>query len=595
MDEFIITCFSNSNTNTYNNTLTRFENDLPKNFHLPLSENWNVCLQSVGFSTDFRNMLLPKSKFLSNILILKETVNTKTPLVDEYNMIINPDKWLKGLEKLISIKFPNQYISVTDMKSKFDEVKKLGIKLEFRVEEDYTFRITPTFDSLEDASHDVYYLIFHENTYESLGLNLYYGDDENPTKIAKKCIINNELHYVYQIKYDHETIESLSDNWKIQYPDLIKIKCDQIQDQILNDTLSQDIAILKIKFNPDKKYHIQEFDNEHYVPLANTTLNKISISLTDNYNRQLNLKRGVSSFVRLKFKRMSENFFNVRAYSDFKNSNNFTFNIPQQLYMDSNWKVALTSLHYSNKFKPLPYEESLRTIFTAKVTENKIGTLNKFILPNLMFTSVYELITLINQYVKSIDGNLTMMGENNQINSELKPTFFLKHGTVIFLHPLIAEILGYEYEEENESIILRGNILAIFAKEMDAEVEVVNIVSDDINKTYYENPYYNPRYYQRFIFQGSPDINALKPLYFMVYCDIISPCIVGSNYANLLKIIPLENDGIDKIQEFKHKEYHSMDSTLLKKININIRSNDGNLVNFAENTKIYLNLLFIRK
>ena len=187
------------------------------------------------------------------------------------------------------------------------------------------------------------------------------------------------------------------------------------------------------------------------------------------------------------------------------------------------------------------------------------------------------------------------MGENNQINSELKPTFFLKHGTVIFLHPLIAEILGYEYEEENESIILRGNILAIFAKEMDAEVEVVNIVSDDINKTYYENPYYNPRYYQRFIFQGSHDINALKPLYFMVYCDIISPCIVGSNYANLLKIIPLENDGIDKIQEFKHKEYHSMDSTLLKKININIRSNDGNLVNFAENTKIYLNLLFIRK
>ena len=75
---------------------------------------------------------------------------------------------------------------------------------------------------------------------------------------------------------------------------------------------------------------------------------------------------------------------------------------------------------------------------------------------------------------------------------------------------------------------------------MDAEVEVVNIVSDDINKTYYENPYYNPRYYQRFIFQGSPDINALKPLYFMVYCDIISPCIVGSNYANLLKICGAE-------------------------------------------------------
>ncbi len=33
-DDFIITVFSNSNTNTYNNTLTSFSNDLPKIFDL---------------------------------------------------------------------------------------------------------------------------------------------------------------------------------------------------------------------------------------------------------------------------------------------------------------------------------------------------------------------------------------------------------------------------------------------------------------------------------------------------------------------------------------------------------------------------------
>ena len=79
----------------------------------------------------------------------------------------------------------------------------------------------------------------------------------------------------------------------------------------------------------------------------------------------------------------------------------------------------------------------------------------------------------------------------------------------------------------------------------------------------------------------------------MVYTDIITPCIVGSSFANLLRIIPIEYEEIDKIQEFKHKEFHSIESRLLKHINISIRSNDGNLVNF-DDSKIYLNLLFVR-
>ena len=81
----------------------------------------------------------------------------------------------------------------------------------------------------------------------------------------------------------------------------------------------------------------------------------------------------------------------------------------------------------------------------------------------------------------------------------------------------------------------------------------------------------------------------------MIYTDIITPCIVGSGYANLLKIIPVETKELDNIQEFKNKEFHSMDSTLLKNINISIRCNDGNLVNFADNARVFINLLFIRK
>jgi len=71
--------------------------------------------------------------------------------------------------------------------------------------------------------------------------------------------------------------------------------------------------------------------------------------------------------------------------------------ITQQLNLDSKWKIALTSMHYSNKFKPLPYEESLRTIYLSSfnVRNRQLGELRKFTLPNLIYKSIHELIQTI--------------------------------------------------------------------------------------------------------------------------------------------------------------------------------------------------------
>ena len=385
---------------------------------------------------------------------------------------------------------------------------------------------------------------------------------------------------------------------------MIKVKCDQIQNQIFNDSFSQDLGVLKINIKPDQDYFFYEFENEQYARLANTTLNKISIYLTDKYNRPLNLHRGVSSFARLKFKRMTGDFFNVRAYSGSDNPNNFTFSLPQQLYVDSNWKVAITSMHYHKKFKPLPSEESLRTISTSYIIDNQLGVINKFVIPNIMYNSIDELIIEINKIIgKSIDCRISLINISTRIlhtpttapilNSNddiLLPVFLLKNNTVIFMSTHIAEILGFDYEKHDysENILVKENVVCLLAKNKNKPTPTT------INKLY-KDPYLDPLNYVKFMFTGKPNINALDPLYFMIYTDIITPCIVGSGYANLLKIIPVETKELDNIQEFKNKEFHSMDSTLLKNINISIRCNDGNLVNFADNARVFINLLFIRK
>ena len=89
-------------------------------------------------------------------------------------------------------------------------------------------------------------------------------------------------------------------------------------------------------------------------------------------------------------------------------------------------------MHYSNIFKPLPYEESLRTIYPSTLENNKIGVLNKFVLPNIMINSITELIKQINALIeKSIGCTLSLMGQN-ETESKVRPTFFLRNGTYTY-------------------------------------------------------------------------------------------------------------------------------------------------------------------
>ena len=55
------------------------------------------------------------------------------------------------------------------------------------------------------------------------------------------------------------------------------------------------------------------------------------------------------------------------------------------------------------------------------------------------------------------------MAENFD-SKEFKANFFLKKGTALYLPTPIAEILGYDYEE-NEMILATENIVGLFSKE----------------------------------------------------------------------------------------------------------------------------------
>lgn len=593
MDEFYVSAFSNADTSLFpKNTLTRFENHLPMTYNFKKEDNWHVCIQNVGFSTDFKNIILPNKKETPSIVIYSYNLTESEKVSSVKYNLENEDEvsltsvaslnvfsennerreyqTVNGLQHEANISFPDYYITTEQIANIFKNVleENKRIQFEFNVNNNHPFKILPKFNS--DVFPLKYLILIHESCQETFAIPLSYSGGE---KIAKNVVINEERFYVYDIVNDWDDIVGINTKWQQKYPEYVRIKCDEILEQTFNGELSKDLYILKPQFKEEENYFVHEFENENYFPLANTSINKLSLSLTDKYNCFLNLKRGPASFIKLKFKKMfSENFFFVRAESKVNqgNGNSFDFNIPQGLYLDSNWRVALSSINFSNKYKPLPYEKELRTIYFGNLSETgKILDVHKYELPNINYTHVTQFAELTNPSLKVIDSAINF---ETDFRPNLFTYFSIKPGTFLSLPTEIAEILGFEYEK-HRNVIHSGDFITL------ASLPSLNHGASRV----------------KIQFRGFTKLNVLKPNYLMIYTDLIEPNIVGSSFANLLKIVPIVGSDSYRNEEFKHKEFHPLSSTLIKNINVTIRSHSGNLINFDEKNKVFLNLFFVRK
>ena len=69
---------------------------------------------------------------------------------------------------------------------------------------------------------------------------------------------------------------------------------------------------------------------------------------------------------------------------------------------------------------------------------------------------------------------------------------------------------------------------------------------------------------------------------------------MGGSQSNILKIVPIKSSTDDNyiISDFKNKEYYELQNTEVTSIEINLRSHDGQLINFANYQDTILNLEF---
>jgi len=558
-NEFYIHSFSNADTEkNHDNRLTSFTNNLPLNLELPYEEKWNVCVKSIGFSSKFPSINIPKDENIPSIIIHSKISN-------------DPEcSWIHES----NIFFPSRFSDVKSIKKALEVIEEKDLGIEFFLNEDENIKIVYT-----KKSHVHYQLYVHEEIVKSFGLS------KNNKKLLKLKHDNNNTYFEYIISPSSPVIHGHLKRWNFKHPDLVRIECDQVMEQIFNSRLTRDLKIFCPSFETKEKYTIHQFDSEEYIPLSNSVLDKLSFSIRNENDDLIDIDYGVSTFIKLKFKKMNSqpDSFNVRiSPSENQECNEFVIDLPQPYYLDSDWKVSLSSISYANIFRPLPHEKDLRLIITSNM-EHGSGD-NEYTIPNLMYTPS-GIIFEINKFLSmgNEHGKFKMEEVEEYGEKKIKVSLDVYSQSIITMSLAICELLGFDHltdintiddEDEHEGIDIR----------MSRDGNYVVFVNTNPVKEETRNVKFS-RYF---------DINKFRPDYLMIYTDIIEQSIVGNSFSKLVKIVPVYHESTDayKTQDFKNNEFYSLENTLIKQIKFQIRSHSGNLINFMEGSKIFINLLF---
>ena len=99
---------------------------------------------------------------------------------------------------------------------------------------------------------------------------------------------------------------------------------------------------------------------------------------------------------------------------------------------------------------------------------------------------------------------------------------------------------------------------------------------------------------KNFSFDKLTNLDYYQPDYILSYCSIVQQTIVGGEYNNILRMVPIAKDNNDKyiIQEFKNKNFLPLLNSEISEIVVNLRDHSGTLLSFVNKDDVILNLEF---
>ena len=607
-----------------NNTLTEFKNSLPKTLSFQENDKWEVGIETIGLSSMFQNVIAPKpgvpaifaslsyTKLRDQRLLAESDVLTDTHLPLDFNL--TP----KGMSALMYAEMTDKYYTKADV---YSMCRLFNAK--FKAYCDFQYdgqQMTINFHDGFNAGYDGSWIFLHENFAQSFGLKstllkrlllrvraskkndegavvatglnilentngqqepvkryqeVNYVEIGTRTYIERKIIQKGETYFGYYLPKDtsldfygpliSETFELVQHT---HLPELIKVQCDNIEPQIINNRFSQDLLVLSTDIQYTNNYYYHDIKRISYVPLLFNDISEIKIKLVDENDEPLKLLKGHATIVKLRFrknKKMTDNFY-VRVTSKpnaifpSNTCQSFTVQLPTTKILNEDWKVSLNSINIPNRFTTFlpqsPYE--LRTIIYKTPRANAI---NLTLSPTKSYTPS-SLCAELNHFFTINGIGIAMIDALGRL------VFDLREDCTFALGLDVAKVLGYQTGLiPNDPTGKRQNFM--FVKPL-VENEKIRIV-----------------------FESPINVNYFRPNYFIVYSNIVQPSVIANQYSPILKIVPiLETENAFKLHDFNVREFYRIPNSEINEIKMELRTHDGELVNFLDEQHVVMNLQF---
>lgn len=648
MDSESIFLLSNGSLDSYeSNTLSKFRNSFPfKKYETDRDSRYEISLDAIGLSHKFRNILLPENRSLPSIIIS----NMRRPKdLESYEIqfLKNED----GKDCVFQQFFPeDKYYEQDDITSFFrlinnrtDSELKPIVNIGFE-DGGIVLKNNPN-------QPNGYFIFFHKSFIDSFGiptkeimknfkshyakldpeyltnksLHNYYGQHELSSEyeshfwqikelniVTTEQTYMGETYYGYYIRKPNHIVYGLRNVFQANYPSVIKVKCDNIQPQIFNGQFSKDLLCFSTSVKHED-YNYFEFVSKQFCTLNNTRLDSLAITLCDEEDNQLNLLPGVATILKLSLRKMGtfDDTFNVRLTSavqpnsTYKNSNSsFRVRLPDVLRLNRNWKASLTSISYPNKYTTFlpsnpkeltvsftymlrvygtPENDTERPLYFTQFREKydfKIDT-------TTLYNAEYLVSELDSFLKKNSIGSMTIDDSSRKI--QLTVT---KCGTFCIGNAVLS-VLGWDdLKQACAELPSEGVHWGTYGSlKVKNDNGVPCLFFDDwgSKKVSPESPY-------KVTFSKKPKMDYFIPKYIMIYTNFITPSIVGGKYLNLFKVIPVTDKKEEYVvKEFKHKEYYDLLYTDIPEIEIQLRSHDGEPMNFTSEQEVLVNIEFSMK
>ena len=624
-EEVSIIAISNGSSEYFpDNTLTDFKNQLPSSFLWRKNGvyRYHIAVEAIGLSTNFSSTKLPYKtenpsvvmgvpikwpKVLLNsptILDNPEPIQSSCIGIDTMPLNCNTSVLNPHFDPIINSipgSYGLNYFFIEYENMTLDKYLKFFRNLVEQSNGNLTFKYNESSSTIEIKSvgkfndtegiysgmHSVTQLFFHKAMLENIELVIkskpqpftpeFAAYREHLTIFNWDYTINGEEYERIFLHNQLQHIELKLENVnKKHYPNIVKIKCEQIKSQIFDTQCSKDLIIFHPEIPNTDTFFFHEVEKKQYLPLENTILKTLEFKLVDENDVQINLNEGISTVIKLRLKKMSyyKKSFTVRLTSRPTNlypkntSGEFTVELPQTLTFDETWKVSVSNINLPNVFSSVPPQNYIQLVWKNEEQTKKRVV---YTFENVNFTKE-TLLAHINNWFDQISPNDKLIHlEEILVSGAYENTVSInvfKEGAILQVTRDVAHILGYGAED--------------FTKKNDIFI-----------KNFFTGKFKTGKNFETVQMSYPMNMEFFQPSYAMLYTDIVKPTIVGGGYANILKIFPIFKKSDNYvIHQFRDPEHYALQNNEIKNISLVFKNHAGETLNFASKNIVIVDLTF---